>query len=65
MNFAKYLLNKRALVFLAVAIAGLSVAYFMPLGNLSAQAQTPVYADTSVNAWHYEYIEALQSRGVF
>ena len=65
MNFTKYLLNKRPLVFLAVAIAGLSVAYFMPLGNLSAQAQTPVYADTSVNAWHYEYIGALQSRGVF
>ena len=65
MNFAKYLLNERALVFLAIALAGLLIAYFMPFGNLSAQAQTPVYADTPSDAWYYEYVEALQSRGVF
>ena len=65
MNFTKYLFNKRALVFLAVAIGGLLAVYFMPFGNLSAQAQTPVYTDTPSDAWYYEYVEALQSRGVF
>ena len=64
MNFAKYLLNKRAFVFLAAGVAGFAVVYFMPF-SLSAQAQTPVYADTPADAWYYEYIEALQSRGVF
>ena len=65
MNLTKHLLNKRALVFLAIAVAGLLAAYFMPFGGLLAQAQTPVYADVSTDAWHYEYVEALQSRGVF
>ena len=65
MNFTKYLLNKKALVFLAAALAGLLVASFMPLGNLLAQTQKPVYADTPSDAWYYEYVEALQSRGVF
>ena len=65
MNFTKYLLNKRVLVFLAVGVVGVSVACFMPFAGLSAQAQTPVYADLSTDDWHYEYVEALKVAGVF
>ena len=65
MNFAKYLLNKRGLALLAIGVVGLLAIYLMPSSGLSVQAQTPIYADTPADAWYYEYVANLQSRGIF
>ena len=65
MNFAKYSLNKRVLAFLAAGVVGLLAIYLMPFSGLLAQTQAPVYADTPADAWYYEYVADLQSRGIF